>query len=134
MDLSVKKKFESYPQNISALLENIRAQIMLAAEESGVGKIEETLKWGEPSYLAKGGSAIRFDWKSRAPDQYGIYFNCNTILVETFKELYGDIFSYESNRAIIFQLNDVVPVQELRHCFGLSLRYHKLKHFPLLGA
>ena len=58
-------------------------------------------EWGEPSYLVKGGSTIRMDWKKANPEQYAMYFHCKTKLVDTFKELYQDVFKFEGNRAII---------------------------------
>jgi len=105
-----------------------------ASETDGVGEVEETLKWGEPSYLVKGGSTIRMDWKNKNPDQYAVYFNCKTSLIETFRELYGDKFNFEGNRAIIFSDHDPIPDEVLKHCFSLSLTYHKIKNLPLLGA
>ena len=65
-------------------------------------ELEETLKWGEPSYLVKKGSTIRMDWKVKTPDQYAMYFKCTSKLVPTFRELFGDLFKYEKNRAILF--------------------------------
>ncbi|VAW13193.1 hypothetical protein MNBD_BACTEROID05-677, partial [hydrothermal vent metagenome] len=105
-----------------------------ASEIEGITSLEETLKWGEPSYIAKGGSTIRMDWKESNPDQYALYFNCKTKLVDTFKELYGNEFKFEGNRAILFNENDELPVDELKHCIMLSLTYHSIKHLPLLGA
>ena len=61
-----------------------------AGEIEEVGPIEETLKWDEPAYLTSetgSGSTIRIDWKEKSPDQYAIYFNCKTSLVERFKTL-----------------------------------------------
>ena len=104
-----------------------------ALETQEVTKIEETLKWGEPSYLTKSGSTIRMDWKESKPDQYALYFNCKTKLVDTFKERYGNEFKYEGNRAIIFNKNDTIPIKELKHCISLSLTYHNIKHLPMLG-
>ena len=74
------------------------------------------------------------DWKPRAPEHYALYFNCKTTLVETFEALYGNLFCYEGNRAIIFTRLELIPVKQLKHCIGLSLQYHHLKHLPLLGA
>ncbi len=105
-----------------------------AAELVGVKDLEETLKWGEPSYLTKGGSALRMDWKEKAPEQYAIYFNCNTSLVATFKEVYGDVFAFEGNRAIVFGETDQLPTDELKHCISLALTYHRAKHLPMLGV
>jgi hypothetical protein len=74
------------------------------------------------------------DWKVSKPTQYALYFHCQTRLVDTFKELYGQRFRYEGNRAIIFHQDDTVPVAELKHCITLTLTYHRRKHLPLLGA
>jgi len=134
MDLSVKQKFTTYPEDVAVLLNVIRDLILDTAKEYGISDITETLKWGEPSYVSKVGSTIRIDWKSKYPDQYCIYFNCKTTLIETFKEIYGDTFTYEGSRAIVFQTKQVVPYKELAHCISMSLRYKKIKHLNLLGA
>ncbi len=112
----------------------LRELILAAAEEYEVGPVQESLKWGEPSYRAEGGSAVRIDWKPKSPDKCFVFFQCQTRLIETFKEIYGDTFEYETNRAIVLDLSQKIPDQELRHCISLSLRYHKLKHLQLLGA
>ena len=65
---------------------------------------------------------------------YAMYFNCNTSLVDTFKELYGDLFNFEGNRAIVFNETDELVVNELKHCISLALTYHRVKRLPLLGA
>ena len=105
-----------------------------ASETEGVDALEETLKWGEPAYLTKGGSTIRIDWKKRTPDKYAIYFICTTPLVETFKELYGEQLNFEDNRAIVFSESDELPVDALKHCISIALTYHRVKHLPMLGA
>jgi hypothetical protein len=58
-----------------------------AIETEGVVHVDETVKWGEPSYITKKGSTIRIGWKQSNPDQYAMYFNCNTKLIDTFKEV-----------------------------------------------
>lgn len=131
----VAKIFETYPAPVQAKLLFLRKLIFeVAAENDGIGDIEETLKWGEPAYLTKGGSTIRIDWKSSRPDQYAMYFHCKTRLVDTFRELYRDVFKYEGNRAIVFDVQDVIPTLELKHCISLSLVYHRVKHLWMLGA
>lgn len=130
--LSVLQK---YPEEIQQNLMNIRRLIIeTAQEENEIGTIEETLKWGEISYLTKKGSTIRLSWQSSTPNHYGIYFNCKTKLVDTFKEIYRDTFKYETNRAIILSNKQAIPVEPLKHCLHLSLTYHNIKHLPLLGA
>lgn len=131
----VASVFNAYPKNISNKLMHVRQLVFDTASETDVvGGVEETLKWGEPSYLVKGGSTIRMDWKSKSPEHYAVYFNCKTKLVDTFKELYWDKFNFEGNRAIVFGTHDKVPDEELKHCFSLALTYHKRKKLPLLGV
>ena len=104
-----------------------------ASESDDIEKLEETLKWGEPSYLTKGGSTIRIGLKKENPKQYAIYFHCKTKLVDTFREIYLGVFSFEGNRAIVFGENEEIPVEELKHCIYLALTYHSRKHLPMLG-
>lgn len=63
-----------------------------------------------------------------------MYFHCKTKLVDTFKELYQDVFKFEGNRAIIFNEADEIPIKELKHCIALSLTHHNRKHLPMLGV
>ncbi|MBQ0737250.1 DUF1801 domain-containing protein [Aquimarina celericrescens] len=130
----VELKFKSYPEEIQSKLSYLRSLIIeTAAENTAIKKIEETLKWGEPSYLVPKGSTIRIDWKAKTPNQYAMYFKCTTKLVSTFREVYGDLFKYEKNRAILFNLNDKVPKIELKECISLALTYHAVKNTPRLG-
>jgi hypothetical protein len=120
--LAVADIFKAYPENIRTKLLFLRQLIFDTAEKTaGVGKLEETVKWGEPSYLtveSKSGSTIRLGWK-KAQNQYGIFFNCKTTLIDTFKNIYGAKFKYEKNRAILFDVNDDIPEKLLRHCTAL---------------
>ncbi|MFZ6775455.1 DUF1801 domain-containing protein [Undibacterium sp. Ji83W] len=131
----VAQVFGNYPSLIRQKLMRLRQLILDTASEYKLAStLEETLKWGEPSYLVKTGSTIRIDWKSARPEQYAMYFHCQTSLVDTFKQLYADKLTFEGNRAIIFHQDDEVAIDEVRHCILLALTYHDRKHLPMLGA
>lgn len=131
----VEEVFDNYPESIRRKLMFLRQLILDTASETGdVIKLEETLKWGEPSYLCKGGSTIRINWKKSKPKQYAMYFHCKTKLVDIFKEIYRDKFNFEGNRAIVFNEDDKIPIEELKHCISLSLTYHIRKNLPMLGV
>ena len=66
--------------------------------------------------------------------QFQVYFNCKTTLIETFKKIYKDTFNYVGRKEIVFDVLGDLPIQELKACISMSLRYHKIKHLPLLGA
>ncbi|MHA6482376.1 DUF1801 domain-containing protein [Paenibacillus sp. strain BS8-2] len=126
--------FAHYPNHIQHRLLFLRQLILdTALEIEGLDQLEETLKWGEPSYAAKRGSTIRIAWKESTPQQYAMYFNCNTKLVATFKEVFSDIFTFDGNRAIVFGDNEEIPIAELKQCILLSLTYHSRKQLPMLG-
>jgi len=123
--------FNNYPEKMREKLMFMRQLIFgTAAATEGVGELEETLKWGEPSYLTpntKSGSTVRIDWKQKNEEQYAMYFKCTTNLVETFREKYPTEFRYGGNRSIIFNEDDEIPVKELSDCIGLALTYHLRK-------
>ncbi|HRP57204.1 DUF1801 domain-containing protein [Agriterribacter sp.] len=112
----------------------LRELVIETAEETeGLKELEETLKWGGPSFVTKNGSTLRMDWKTKSPDQYAMYFQCTSRLVETFRLVFDDKFQFEGNRAIVFQLNQKIPVNELKECIKASLSYHSVKHLLTLG-
>lgn len=134
MNSEIQAKFDSYPRKARDQLLNVRRLILSTAKDNGLGAVEETLKWGEASYLVKGGSTIRINWKPKDPDVIKVYFHCQTVLVETFKEIYREDFKYEGKRAIVIPLNAKVEKGPLGHCIRLALEYHSIKHLLLLGA
>jgi hypothetical protein len=124
---AVEAVFAAYPKPVKAKLLALRRLILDTAKATkGVGLVEETLKWGQPSYLTpetKSGSTIRIDQVKTEPGQYAVYFHCQTNLVETFRELYPEL-RYAGNRAILLDAADKLPEAALRHCVGLALTYH----------
>lgn len=134
MNPAVQAKFETYPENARRQLESVRQLILTIAAEDALGDVEEVLKWGEASYLVKGGTTIRIDWKAKDPDAIKVFFHCQTRLIETFKEIYLSEFEYEGKRAIVIPLSMNIEQSPLGHCIELALKYHRLKHLPLLGV
>src|SRR5947207_12044527 len=89
-DPAVEAVFRAYPGAVRQRLLALRRLILdTAATTAGVGRIDETLKWGQPSYLTtrpKSGSTIRID--QAPPGSYALYVHCQTNLVATYRELY----------------------------------------------
>jgi hypothetical protein len=130
----VEVVFSKYPEKVRSKILSLRKLIIEAVQEmEGVSTLEETLKWGEPSYLTKHGSTLRMDWKPKFPGQYAMYFKCTSKLVETFKRVFDNKFEFQGNRAIVFQMEEEIPEEELKSCIRATLAYHKVKHLPNLG-
>lgn len=128
VDPKVAAAFDVFPLAVRKKLLQLRSLIFdVAKKTQGVGELEETLKWGQPSYLtstSRSGSTIRLGREKKTEGDYAIYFKCQTSLVATFRELYSDTFRFEGNRAILFRIGDKIPVRELRHCITMALTYH----------
>jgi hypothetical protein len=127
-DSAVDAVFSAYPAPLKARLLALRRLIFETARTTkGVGALQETLKWGQPSYLTPqthSGSTIRIDQVKSAAGQYAVYFHCQTDLVETFRQLYPTQLRFEGNRSIVLDVKDALPRAELRHCVALALTYH----------
>lgn len=131
----VQITLDSYPPAAQRAIWKLRTLILdVAGRTDGVKKLEETLKWGEPSYLTKTGSTIRIAWKEKTSEHFSIFFKCTSKLVPTFRFLYPETFHFEGNREIRFRLGQELPEKELAHCIKLALVYHHVKQLPLLGA
>jgi hypothetical protein len=123
--------FQAYPDDLREKLLFLRRLIFeTAAATEGVGRLEETLRWGQPSYVTAqtgSGSTIRIDRIKSARARYAMYFHCQTRLVATFREFYPKQLTFEGNRSILFDESDAIPALELRHCVALALTYHQNK-------
>lgn len=130
----VNEIFENYPDHVRGEMQYIRGLVIETAEETvGVKFLEETLKWGEPSFVTENGSTFRMDWKEKFPNQYAMYFQCTSRLVDTFRLVFGNIFEYEGKRAIVFRVGKKIPELELKKCIQAALTYHRVKDLITLG-
>jgi len=126
--LDAKKKLDLYSAKERVSLLALRKLILDVAKEIQVENLEETLKWGELSYLTKNGSTIRIDTRGeKKSGDYAVYFKCTSKLVPTFKTIYPDLFTYEGNRAIVFGFDEKIPKKQLRKCIEMALVYHTIK-------
>ena len=124
--------FASYADDVRSALLALRQLILDTARGTvGVGAIEETLKWGQPSYLTsetRSGSTIRIaPTGAKSTHDYAMYFICHTTLIESFEDLFGDVFAYDGSRALLFRVGEETPEDELRECVAMALTYHLSK-------
>ncbi|WP_420627872.1 DUF1801 domain-containing protein [Candidatus Leptofilum sp.] len=122
--------FNRYPQPIQGKLWELRALVLeTAVSTPGVGKIVETLKWNQPSFLTvkpKSGTTIRLDAHDVTQNQIGLYVHCQTNLIDTFRQQCPTL-TYDGNRAIVLDARDPLPLDALQACISLALTYHSRK-------
>ena len=88
------------------------------------GGIEETLKWGQQSFLPlkkRVGTTVRID--THGEDKVALYVHCQTNLVETYKTLFPEL-TYEGNRAVVFECKSALPKQAIKFMAEAALTYH----------
>jgi len=130
-DPSVARAFEAYTPAVRKRLMAVRRMILgVAARTAGVGKIQETLKWGEPSYLTlapKSGTTIRIH--KRPEDNFiKLCVHCQTSLIPDIREIYPSSFhGFDGNRCILLDLATALPKAELEHFIAMALTYHLKK-------
>ncbi len=128
---NVREVVEQFSPQAQEAFHKIRELIFsVAAQTDGVGRLEETLKWGEPSYLTpatKSGTTVRVCMPKNKLDEIAIYVNCKTTLIDTYKELYGDELKLVGTRAIVLPTEKPLPIEPLKHAIALALTYHQSK-------
>lgn len=124
----VESVFAAYPEKLKTKLLQLRQLIFETASElESVGPLEETLKWGQPSYLTSqsgSGTTIRIDRIAKHDGRYGLFVHCQTSLLESYRELYPDVLTYEGKRCIEFDAEEDPPRDVLKNCIALALTYH----------
>ncbi|MGO4891398.1 DUF1801 domain-containing protein [Flavobacterium sp. W21_SRS_FM6] len=133
MNEQVLSTLSCYPDSVQTTLLQLRTIIFDVAATHQLGEVHESIKWGEPSYSVKGGTPVRMGWKVTNPQQCFLFFNCNTSLVETFRERYAELLILQGNRAIVLNLDSPIPVLTLRQCVKMAFTYKTIKHLPPLG-
>lgn len=123
-----------YSALVQKRLTELRALVLdTAAALPQVGRVEETLKWAQHSFITPetgSGSTIRIDGKRNEPEKLALYFHCQSGLIETFKSYYGATLNFEGNRAIVLNAKLALPKQALAHCISLALTHHLRKKHP----
>jgi Domain of unknown function (DU1801) len=108
---AVARVFAGYPARVRRKLLALRALIFrTAASLAGVGRLEETLKWGEPAYVtaeSKSGSTIR---------------------IERFRQRFPGALTFEGNRVIVLDQDGKIPAAALASCIASAPTYHRAGH------
>ena len=106
---------------------HLRALIFdVAAHTEGVGRLKETLKWGQPAYLTqetKSGTTISLGCPTAGG--FAIYVHCQTSIVSAFQALFPDDFHYDGSRAIHSATAEDLPVEKLELFITRALTYHR---------
>jgi len=119
-----------YPEDLREALFQMRRLILeTAVQNDTVGALEETLKWGQPSYLTvkpKTGTTIRIDRDTSDAGDVALYVNCQSSLVSDWRGMFPGL-RFGGDRSVHFRLNEPLPEAELRQMITMALTYHSRK-------
>lgn len=123
---AVAQVFADFPPAERAGLLALRQLIFdVAKRDAEIGPLEETLKWGQPAYLTtqtKSGTTLRLGLPKTGG--FAILCHCQTTVISDFRALFGDDFTYDVNRAVVFSTNDAVQKDKAALLISAALRYH----------
>ena len=116
--------FAGWPQPVRVRANRIRAIIYEVADETGSGPVEETLKWGQPSFSnGKAGTPLRLGHVPSDAMPLRLLAHCATTLIDQCRTRFDEL-TYETNRAICLSDTAPLPETELKACIALAQRYH----------
>ncbi len=125
-DPQVAAAFAAFPDAERADLLLLRDLIFdVAARTPGVGRIKETLKWGQPAYLtpeSKSGTSLRLGMPKTGG--FALYVHCQTSLIPNFCALSPGELAYEGNRAIRFETGTDTSDTPITLLIANALTYH----------
>lgn len=129
MTPAVAQAFETIAQPERAGLLKLRDLIFAEAKAlPQVGPIEEALRWGHPSYLTpttKAGSTLRLGVLNDG--RFAIFASCQSTIIDTYAEMFGDQDQIVGNRAVAFDHADQIAPERLRYLIRHGLTYHLAK-------
>ncbi|QFT59564.1 hypothetical protein FIU94_12085 [Sulfitobacter sp. THAF37] len=118
---------QSWPLPARDALWACRAVFHATAEQTGIGPLEESLKWGQPAWRPRAprtGSTLRMGWTPDDPDRISLFVDCKTDLAARMAEIYPDIGANDNRRQIRLDLTRPLPDQAIAHLSQMTFCYH----------
>lgn len=126
--VDIETLLDARPEPARSALRRLHHLILETATATpGVGKIEQGVRWGQPSYLTPTGSTIRIDALKGARSRYALYVHCQTDLLASFRDIYGDALTYQGKRALVFDAAEPIDEEVVARCIALALTYRSRK-------
>lgn len=116
-----------WPAPAQSVIWTCRTLFHRIAQENNIGVLDETLKWGQPSWRprrARTGSTLRMNWSPASPDQMSFFVDCKTDLAARMATLYPTPFSNDGRRRLDMSLALPLPEQALAHLAEMTFTYH----------
>lgn len=122
---AIKAAFDAFDPNQRTALLALRDLIFDTAASLPVGRIEESLKWGQPSYATPDTHAatpIRLAVTKSA--DIAILTHCQSTAMSDFRALAPPDMRFDGNRALLVDPKDAVAIRDITPLIRGALTYH----------
>ena len=99
--------------------------LQVAGETPEVGRLEETLKWGQPSFTTpdtRSGSTLRIGM-TKAGD-VGLFAHCGTTIISDYAAAFPGLDRIDGKRGVLFADKAEIAPDRLRFLIRHGLTYH----------
>jgi hypothetical protein len=123
-------RISNWPAAAQDTLLQCRAIFQEVADQADIGSLDETLKWGQPSWRPgkpRTGSTLRMDWNPKFPDRLSLFVDCKTDLAARMQTLYPNLTENDGRRHLAVSLDAPLPKQAIAHLADMTFTYHRAK-------
>lgn len=110
---------------IEGLLQLRRIIFDVAHNLPEIGRLEETLRWGQPAYLTpdrKAATTLRLGLHKSG--DFALFAHCQSQVIPAFRSWHEAQYRFDGNRAVLFStVNDIRP-EHLSGLIQYALTYH----------
>ena len=121
---SVQAAYHAFDPAPRAILLTLRALIYDTAKTLPVGRVEETLKWGQPSYATpdtRAATPIRLG-VTKSGD-VGIFTHCQSTVMSDFRALAPPKMRFDGNRALLLPPSEPIVINDITPLIRAALSY-----------
>lgn len=101
-------------------LAHLRARISACADANGI-VLEETVKWGQPSFKALNGTPVRIGTPKSGG--FGLFVSCSSTVIADYAATFEGRF--DGNRGVLFESVAEAESQPLEMLLMRAFRYHE---------
>tara|TARA_R110002094_G_scaffold33089_2_gene45608 strand:+ start:2474 stop:2896 length:423 start_codon:yes stop_codon:yes gene_type:complete len=97
------------------------------ARNRDLGALDETLKWGQPSWRPRRprtGSTLRVGWDASDPSNLAFFVDCKTDLAARMHDIYPNLSGNDGRRRIAVDLAAPFHEQAIAHLAEMTFSYH----------
>ena len=116
--------FAAMPDDKRAHILALRDLIFETGKTLPIGRIEESLKWGQPSYNTpdtKAATPIRLGITKA--DDLAIFTHCQSTVMSDFRALAPPDMKFDGNRALLLSPDSPLPLDEITPLIRAALTY-----------